>query len=158
MDLENSISIREYIANDKERILQLLRLNTPKYFAHEEEKDLNSYLDNEIDHYYIIELGDIIAGSGGINFSSDNRTATLSWDILHPNYQGKSLGSKLVSFRIEKLKSMDRIQKIKVRTSQVAYQFYQKQGFVLVETIKDYWAEGFDLFNMEYQVKESPNR
>jgi ribosomal protein S18 acetylase RimI-like enzyme len=53
--------------------------------------------------------------------------------------------------RIDKLNSIGSIQKITVRTSQVAYKFYEKQGFELFEIIKDYWADGFDMYNMEYK-------
>lgn len=53
--------------------------------------------------------------------------------------------------RIDKLNSIDSIKKITVRTSQVTYKFYEKQGFELFEIIKDYWADGFDMYNMEYK-------
>ncbi|MDQ3191018.1 MAG: GNAT family N-acetyltransferase, partial [Bacteroidota bacterium] len=73
-----------------------------------------------------------------------------SWDILDPNYQNKGLGSLLLKFRIEKLKEFKSLKRITVRTSQFAYKFYEKNGFELKEIIKDYWAIGFDLYNMNY--------
>jgi ribosomal-protein-alanine N-acetyltransferase len=48
---------------------------------------------------------------------------------------------------------MKEIEKIIVRTSQITFPFYQKQGFRLKEKIDNYWAEGFDLYYMEYQSK-----
>ena len=45
---------------------------------------------------------------------------------------------------------MEKIEKIIVRTSQHTHLFYEKQGFVLRETIANYWSEGFDLYFMEY--------
>jgi len=39
------------------------------------------------------------------------------------------LKSALLKYRIEKIKSINGIQKITVRTSQLAYKFYEKQGF-----------------------------
>ena len=78
-------------------------------------------------------------------------TGRISWDIIHPAYQGKSLGAKLLKYRLEKLRSISSIEKITVRTSQLVYKFYEKQGFVLLEVRKDYWADGFDMYKMEYR-------
>ena len=149
--MTNLISIREYETKDKNEIINLIRLNTPEFFAADEEKDLIQYLETERDLYYVLLYNGKIVGCGGINFTENKTIGKISWDIFHPNYQGKSLGTKLLKHGIDILSSIDSIQKITVRTSQVAYKFYEKQGFALFETIKDYWAEGFDLYNMEYK-------
>lgn len=152
--MKNLITIREYEIKDKDAVINLIRLNTPENFAPEEEAELTNYLDSERELYYVLLYDRKIVGSGGINFADNNTTGKISWDILHPDYQGKSLGTQLVKHRIEKLKSIGNIQKITVRTSQFAYKFYEKQGFELFEIIKDYWAEGFDLYNMKLNHKE----
>jgi ribosomal protein S18 acetylase RimI-like enzyme len=151
--MKNRITIRKFQPSDKFEIINLLKLNTPVYFAPEEEADLINYLDDETELYYVILFDDKIVGSGGINFSENNTAAKISWDILHPDYQGKSLGTQLLKHRIDILKSMEDVKKISVRTSQVANKFYEKQGFELFEIIKDYWAEGFDLYNMKYGLQ-----
>lgn len=147
------ITIREYEPNDLEDIVTLIRLNTPDFFATDEENDLINYLETERELYYVVLYDEIIVGCGGINFSKDKTSAKISWDIFHPDYQGKSLGSKLLKHRIAILNTIDSVQKISVRTSQVAYKFYEKHDFGLFEIIKDYWADGFDLYNMEYKQK-----
>ncbi len=149
--MTNLITIRAYDPNDKADVIQLIRLNTPAFFATEEEKELDKYLENERELYYVLLYDQKIVGSGGINFADDETTGKISWDLFHPEYQGKSLGKMLLEFRIEKLKSIKSINKITVRTSQVAYGFYEKQGFEVFEIIKDYWAKGFDLYNMKYK-------
>jgi N-acetylglutamate synthase-like GNAT family acetyltransferase len=145
------ISIREYEAKDKNEVINLIRLNTPEYFAVEEEDYLIKYLETEIELYYVLLNDQKIVGCGGINFMDNNTIGKISWDIFHPDFQGKSLGTKLLKHRIEKLNSINGIQKIIVRTSQVAYKFYLKQGFELLEVKKNYWAEGFDMYNMIYR-------
>ncbi|WP_455511399.1 GNAT family N-acetyltransferase [Butyricimonas paravirosa] len=149
--MNHSITIREYEPTDKDAVINLIRLNIPKYFAPAEETDLNYYLDHERELYYVLLFDGQIVGCGGINFEDNKATGKISWDILHPEYQGRSLGSQLLKYRIEKIKAIDNIQKITVRTSQLAYKFYEKQGFELNEVKEDYWAKGFDLYRMEYK-------
>ena len=149
--MDNHITIREYSQTDKNDVMTLIKLNIPKYFAVEEETDLGRYLDEEVELYYVLLFDGMIVGCGGINFADNMTTGRISWDIIHPAYQGKSLGAKLLKYRLEKLRSISSIEKITVRTSQLVYKFYEKQGFVLLEVRKDYWADGFDMYKMEYR-------
>ena len=142
--------IRDYRSPDKETVLDLFRMNTPAYFSMDEEKDLIHYLEHEIDLYYVIELNNKLIGCGGINFSENGTVGKISWDFLHPDYQGLGIGTLLLEHRINLLKETIGIQRILVRTSQHAYKFYERSGFRLMETVKDYWASGFDLYRMEY--------
>lgn len=155
MNDKGTITIREYDPKDKIEIIKLLQLNTPDFFAPEEEKDLIHYLDNEIELYYVVVAGHLIVGCGGINFAENKTIGRISWDILHPDYQGKSLGTQLIKHRITKLKTIESVKKITVRTSQAAYAFYEKKGFNVLEIKKDYWAKGFDMYYMEYNPVES---
>lgn len=148
----NQINIREHEAADRELLLNLLRLNTPFFFSEEEEGDLADYLDNFADHYYVLELDGAVVGCGGFNLSEDGETGRLSWDIFHPDSQGKGLGTALTRFRIEKIKAIAGIKKISVRTSQMAYHFYEKFGLELREVVKDYWDMGFDLYRLDRDI------
>lgn len=150
MKQDNSIIIREYRATDKEAVINLIKLNTPSSFAEEETEDLSDYLDKEIELYYVLLVDRKVIGSGGINFAGNKTIGKISWDIIHPDYQGKSLGTKLLKYRIDILKAIPGIKKITVRTSQVAYKFYEKQGFTLNEIKRNYWADGFDMYSMQY--------
>lgn len=62
--------------------------------------------------------------------------------------QGKGIGKELVRHRVEHIKKNSTAKIIVVRTSQHASGFYAKLGFQLVRTEKDFWAEGFDLYQM----------
>ena len=147
----DAIAIRAYKSNDKNTLMHLLLLNTPKYFAVEEKLDFDYYLENEIERYFVLEYDEQIVGCGGINFSDNNTIAVISWDIIHPEYQGKSLGTRLLKYRINKLNLMKTVQKTIVRTAQHTYPFYKKQGFELIEIVKDYWAKNFDLYYMKFR-------
>ena len=127
------------------------RLNTPKYFLHEEEKDLLHFLDYERENYYMVKLDSKTIGCGGTSLRGTKSDGYFSWGMIHPEYHGKGIGSILLKHRIKVLKQNKNINRILVRTTQYVYQFYEKSGFKLVETVKDYWGKGFDLYTMEYQ-------
>lgn len=142
-------AIRPYEKSDKADVINLFRLNTPNYFSSEEEDDLIYFLENERELYYVVSINKEIVGCGGYNFSEDKSTGIICWDIVHPNFQGKSIGRTLLNYRITQIKNVKSIHKITVRTSQLVYRFYEKHGFVLLEIVPDYWSKGFHLCRME---------
>jgi N-acetylglutamate synthase-like GNAT family acetyltransferase len=142
-------AIRPYQKSDFAAVINLLRLNTPNYFSQEEEEDLIYFLENEREQYYVVSINNEIVGCGGYNISEDKSTGIICWDIVHPNFQGKSVGRSLLNYRITQIKNVKSIRKITVRTSQLVYQFYEKQGFELIEIVEDYWSNGFHLYRMD---------
>ena len=142
-------AIRPYQKSDFAAVISLFRLNTPLYFSSEEEEDLIYFLENEREQYYVVSINKEIVGCGGYNLSEDKSTGIICWDIIHPNFQGKSIGRNLLNYRITQIKNTKNIRKITVRTSQLVYQFYEKQGFALIEIVQDYWSKGFHLYRME---------
>ncbi|HMT27717.1 MAG TPA: GNAT family N-acetyltransferase [Bacteroidia bacterium] len=145
--------IKKYNDSYRSTLVELLRSNTPDFFSPSEESDLNYYLDNHTENFYTISLKNKIVGCGGFNLTEDDSTAKIAWDIVHPTCHGQGLGSELLKFRIQKIKEIEKIKTISVRTSQFAYGFYKKFGFQTREIIKDYWAEGFDLYKMDADIK-----
>lgn len=146
------MQIRPFQTKDTSRLLDLLRLNTPKYFSEAEETDLVFYLNHEIEQYFVLLVNDEIMGCGGFNLSEDKKTGKISWDIFHPESQGKGFGTALTNYRIERMKKIKSIEKISVRTSQLVFPFYAKFGLQLKEIVKDYWDKGFDLYRLEADV------
>ncbi len=142
-------AIRPYEKSDFAAVISLFRLNTPLYFSSEEEEDLIYFLENEREQYYVVSINKEIVGCGGYNLSEDKSTGIICWDIVHPNFQGKSIGRNLLNYRITQIKNVKSIRKITVRTSQLVYPFYEKQGFALIEIVQDYWSKGFHLYRME---------
>ncbi len=143
------MKLRKYKSADQQQIIQLLRLNTPEYFSPIEKEDLVYYLAHHVEYYYVVEVDGVVVGCGGINLADDGVTAKLSWDIVHPDHQGKGVGSALTKYRFQRIREMEGIKTISVRTSQLVYPFYQKFGLELKEIVEDFWAEGFDMYRME---------
>jgi [ribosomal protein S18]-alanine N-acetyltransferase len=141
--------IRDYSTSDRESLLHIFDLNCPQFFAPEEKNHLIQYLANELEIYFVLEADGIIAGSGGINFANQGTVAVISWDMIHPDYKGKHFGTRLLHHRLEVIRLKPGIRRIIVRTSQLSWPFYEKNGFRLLYSEKDYWAPGFDLYHME---------
>ena len=134
---------------DREAVVSLLELNIPEFFHPSEKVDFDDYLEKELEDYFVIEDAGTIIGAGGLNFLPDTKEARISWDFLHPDHTGKGLGSQLVKHRIDHVKrKYPHLDKISVRTSQLAHGFYARMGFELIHSEKDFWAPGFDLYHM----------
>lgn len=147
--------IREYSTSDKPKVIKLLQLNTPEYFDPSEDVELIDYLDNNREDYFVVLRKSKIVGAGGINYFPDKNTARISWDMIHPEYQGKGVGKELIQYRIALIKaSSKKIELIIVRTSQLTYKFYEKMGFVLEKIEKDFWAKDFDLYQMIMKINK----
>ncbi len=142
-----TLTIRPYSKEDKSQVLGIMAECIPTYFAPEELPELEYYLEHEIEHYFVAEIYGEIVGAGGINI--DGTVGKISWDFVKPNLHGKGIGKTLLEHRITLLKGIQNVSTIRVRTSQVVYQFYERNGFVLRSVQKDYWAPGFDLYLME---------
>jgi ribosomal-protein-alanine N-acetyltransferase len=146
------VKIRASCNEDRASVIGLLVANTPSFFHPSEQKDLEDYMENEVEDYYVVEENDEIIGAGGINYFPEEKTARLSWDIVKPEYQGKGAGRMLTHYRIDHLRENENVQVIVVRTTQLVYMFYEKMGFELIRIEKDFWAEGFDLYQMEMKA------
>ena len=145
-------SIRPYSLLDLDKVISIFRGNTPKFFSTEEEIELKHYLKEEIEDYFVFEQDGVIVGCGGINYDNNFTIGVISWDIIDINHHGMGIGGTLLKHRLSILKNKKEIKKIIVRTSQIVFSFYEKAGFKLKKTQKDYWAEGFDLYHMEIEL------
>lgn len=150
--MDKEYTIRPYQSPDQPHLLDLLRRNTPQYFDPAEEQDFIKYLDIHVEHYFVVEKDDRIIACGGINYFEDEGIARISWDMVHPEFHGKGIGTELTQFRINEIKKNPAIRMIIVRTTQLVFPFYEKLGFVLERTEKDFWAAGIDLYQMSMAI------
>jgi N-acetylglutamate synthase-like GNAT family acetyltransferase len=145
--------IRPFEKTDKPHLLKLLNKNIPRYFDPAELVDFESYFDKGIEDYYVVEIDGKPIACGGINYNTKDKICVLSWDIVHPKYQGKGYGKQLVEYRLNHINKLKDINAIMVRTSQLTHEFYAKAGFKLEKVVPDYWAEGFDLYQMKINLQ-----
>ncbi len=141
--------IRAYNSSDRGAILEIFNLNAPKYFDQAEVKDLEAFLDDHGDSYLTIEHQSKIAGGTGYQITDNNTVGEIRWILFHPDCAGHGLGRQSLEHCIAIFRKTPTIKKMVARTSQLAYVFFEKLGFNLVRTERDFWGEGLDLYLME---------
>ncbi|MEZ4982851.1 MAG: GNAT family N-acetyltransferase [Saprospiraceae bacterium] len=147
------MKILPYTDQHFEATIQVFQANVPEHFAQEEITMLKEYLvDGKEDYFVVLDKG-ILVAAGGINYTKDGTGGVLSWAAVAPNFQRKGYGTALVNHRVEFIKNQNNFDKIICRTSQTAFEFYQKMGFTLQYTKKDFWAPGLDLYYMEMHLE-----
>ena len=144
-----TVQIIPFESRFKSELLTLFDLNCPAFFAPEERSDFLEYLGEKVEDYFVVFYQNKLVACGGINYPDGLARAVLSWDIIHPDFHKKGIGTNLVQYRIRHIQTKGVFQ-IGVRTSQMVYSFYEKNGFQLKQIQKEYWAIGYDLYDMVY--------
>ena len=144
--------IRPYKPEDKATLLKIFTANIPKYFAEKEINDFENYLELNAVTYLTIEVGNTIVGGTGYYINETDSSGRITWIFFNPSYAGLGLGRKSVEHCLNVLAKDNRVEKLIVRTSQLAYKFFEKFGFRITRFAKDYWGEGLDLYEMEMVI------
>ncbi len=151
--LLDRLLIRRFRAADSDQLIQLFDLNTPLFFDASEQMDYLDYLQYKVEDYFVVEEDRSVVAAGGVNYFEGQQQARIAWDLVHPSKQGKGIGTYLLQHRIKYIERIDFYEHIVVRTSQHSFRFYERNGFVLMQTKKDFWAVGMDLYVMEHNPK-----
>ena len=148
--MEEMISIRAYAPSDRNACLTIFRSNLPKYFAPEELPLFTSWLDKPgLEDYFVLEVEGEVIGCGGFYALPDLQQAILAWGMIHSAYHGQGYGRQLTDYRLERMRERYPSYRLCLSTSQHTFGFYEKQGYVVREVIKDGFGEGLDKYIME---------
>ena len=144
--------IRPYHPSDKQPLLEILKLNVPKYFDQKEVAEFEKYLKEHPATYLTIEHENKIMGGTGYLLTNNDTIGHVRWIFFHPDSAGHGLGGKAMEHCLVIFRSVPTVKKLVVTTSQLAYKFFEKFGLILIRTEKDYWGKGLDLYWMEMEV------
>ncbi|AQG79685.1 GNAT family N-acetyltransferase [Spirosoma montaniterrae] len=140
--------IRPYEPTDTEALMGVFRKNVPHAFGEEETADYIQFLQDMPVSYVVAEHAGQLVGACGYFIPNDGTPARLVWIFSDPNAKGLGTGSALVRYCLNAIRQQAPNRLIECRTSQVAYRFFERFGFVLHYTRPDYWVPGLDLYYM----------
>jgi N-acetylglutamate synthase-like GNAT family acetyltransferase len=141
--------IRPFNQADRDTLIEIFKLNTPRYFDPKEVNDFIEYLENYSDTYLTLEHEGKIVGGTGYYVKESDKSGRITWIFFHPDYSGLGLGRQAVEYCLTTLKQNPKVEKFVVTTSQLANKFFEKFGYKLTKTEKDFWGHGLDLYEME---------
>lgn len=141
--------IRPYLPIDKPQLLEIFKLNTPKYFDPLEINDFEQYREQKSDTYLVVKSDNEIVGGTGYYVNESDQSGRITWLFFDPKCAGQGLGRRSVEHCLELLRKENEVNKFIVTTSQLAYKIIEKFGYHITRTEKDYWDKGIDLYEME---------
>lgn len=151
------ITIKEYLPDYKNRLLEIFESNMPLYFAEEELQLFFDFLDRDAfqrgSYSVIFDSGNIV-GCGGIALNQPSKYTNelhviMTWGMIDNKFHKNGFGKKLLLFRVKQAKELYPEVKIALGTTQHTFPFFEKYGFKTVAFEKDHWAKGLDLYQME---------
>jgi len=147
------VTLRPYIPADAEQLLSVFRKNVPVAFAETEVDEYAGFLPKNNDPYFVAECNGQVVGACGYYLIQGGSVARICWILADPDGRGLGVGSALLRHVLDQILTHPDVVMIECQTSQVAYRFFEKFGFVLQYTEPDHWAPGLDLYFMTLDRK-----
>jgi ribosomal protein S18 acetylase RimI-like enzyme len=142
------MTLRPYVPSDAQALIAVFRKNVPVAFAEKEIDEYAHFLLSNNDPYFVAENNGQVAGACGYYLIHERSVARICWILADPDGRGSGVGSALLQHVLNQIAMQQDVALIECQTSQVAYQFFEKFGFVLHYTEPDHWAPGLDLYFM----------
>lgn len=144
--MREQLDMSVFDTKDLEGILASFDSNVPEFFAKEEREDLVEYLKEPPGTYLTLRVnGQIIGGCGFL--VEDDGVGKITWSFISREFHRRGYGREVVLYSLKKLREKG-VTECAVRTSQHTHLFFATFGFLTRGYQKDYWAPGFDLYDM----------
>ena len=144
-------AIRKVVQEDSDDLKEICTKGFPKDEAFEIVKSLL-----EIEHFYVIKDNKENKIIGFIAFGIYSiRISHIMIIAIHPNFQRKGIGSKLLNYCEEVLKNyLVKKVRLEVRTSNdIAINFYKKHGFEVADSLSNYYNDSSDAYLMVKNIE-----
>ncbi len=140
--------IRPYKRSDRGRCEALFIGNTPTFFGVHELPEFLALLDQGTCPYFVVELGGVVAASGGHYVDSDTGFGHLAWGMVGSGKHRQGIGTELLRYRIAKLQDDLHVSRVEIATSQHSQGFFARHGFEVTAVVADFFAQGLHRVDM----------
>ena len=148
---------REYRNSDYAVCLDLIRGNTPDYFAPQEIAEFEEFLILSQSSYYVVEVeknagsSGTVAACGGWTSRPDG-SASLCWGMVKRSEHRKGIGSYLLHERLRLIRAEGSASAVTLVTSQHSRPFFERLGFEVTGSEPDGFSLGLDAVHMRMQI------
>ncbi len=154
------MNIRRYQKEDHVACMEIMKSNTPKFFAMDEvtlfkewlvaqEKGTLAYSVSEKEYYFVLEDNNNILGCAGYLLVDNTNEIYLSWGMVDHRFQKLGYGKKLLEYRIKSISQNFPDKKITLATTQNIAPFFEKYGFKTTNIKPKFYSESLDRYEME---------
>ena len=103
------MKIRKATKKDISQMLEIIKINSPKYPQREAKKEINEMFSKSLNkpNYVIIKEKKELLGFGGFSSSwIDNMIYSIFWINVNPKYKNKNIGTKIIKDIIKRIKKI----------------------------------------------------
>lgn len=143
-------TFRPYCKADRQACSGIFAANCPEFFAPNERRDYEEFLDLEPDGYEVCEVDGRVLGAFGLFDDKDNMKV-LNWILLDPETQGAGIGSRIMD-RVIHLGRASKTRTIRIAASHKSAPFFARFGAEETLTTPDGWGPGMHRVDMELSL------
>ena len=141
-----TVTFRGYLSTDKAACLELFDANCPEYFAPNERKDYENFLEANPENYELCFVAGPLVGAFGLMHESA-RDRNLRWILLDPSSQGLGIGAMIME-RVILHASESGARVLNIAASHKSAPFFAKFGSTKVTVTANGWGPGLDRVDM----------
>jgi [ribosomal protein S18]-alanine N-acetyltransferase len=145
--------MRPYSNADRDRLVEILRMNVPKYFSAGDVLDFERYLREQqwARHYVYLDSDRGVVGCASC-YVKRSGVVGLSWMFFEPLQVGPAALRRMLEeyfFHVARELCPEEDATLVLNTIPRTAKFMRRLGFSTVETIKDGYSPGYDKVLME---------
>jgi GNAT superfamily N-acetyltransferase len=144
---------RRFRSGDRNACLGLFESNIPESFTPPERELFLAFLDGAVGSYVVVEdhVGTLI-GCGGI--AQRGAVVDLCWGLVGRRYHRRGVGRFLLRVRLAMATALSGVDEVHMNTSNETALFFEREGFVTTEVIKDFFRPGLHKHEMRLVLTE----